>query len=317
MGAGIHVGRVGGLAVALGIGAALVMGQGVASAKPADTSGSQSSETTSSASEGSSTESTTDRESAADEPSEESSDTSDKDASTNDDDTVEDDPPPTKRSNKRWKASQESKTTRAEREAELTDDARDTPRGARSNAVETEAAEAEDAGNGVAEGDESTAAQDVATVTKTVETAVETALSFRDGCRTAEVRGRRFGRPGDRGNFESGQRARHAIRRQWRRADGPGGYPAVWTLAAASRREFLGGVPELDKAAELRPRTGSSPTTSRNDRRDHVRRTLRADTRRIAIPQTPLLAPLPAADTDRRAVVRDSDRRPPRFTRYR
>ena len=237
------------MAVALGIGAALVMGQGVASAKPADTSGSQSSETTSSASEGSSTESTTDRESAADEPSEESSDTSDKDASTNDDDTVEDDPPPTKRSNKRWKASQESKTTRAEREAELTDDARDTPRGARSNAVETEAAEAEDAGNGVAEGDESTAAQDVATVTKTVETAVETAIETAAEPQKSEVDD--LGDPVTVGISSLVSALVSPFAGDGDEPTGPVDSPAVWAFAAAARREFLGVVPSLDKDVEL------------------------------------------------------------------
>lgn len=48
MGAGAYVGRIGGLAVALGIGAAVFVGQGVASAEPSTTSGSESSSTTSS-----------------------------------------------------------------------------------------------------------------------------------------------------------------------------------------------------------------------------------------------------------------------------
>ena len=52
MGPGIYVGRVGALAVALGIGAAVFMGQGVASAKPADTSGSDASKTTTSQTSG-------------------------------------------------------------------------------------------------------------------------------------------------------------------------------------------------------------------------------------------------------------------------
>ena len=43
MGAGAYVGRIGGLAVALGIGAAVFVGQGVASAEPSTTSGSASS----------------------------------------------------------------------------------------------------------------------------------------------------------------------------------------------------------------------------------------------------------------------------------
>ena len=50
MGAGAYVGRIGGLAAALGIGAAVLVGQGVASADTGDTSGSGSSSTTSSAS---------------------------------------------------------------------------------------------------------------------------------------------------------------------------------------------------------------------------------------------------------------------------
>jgi ABC-2 type transport system ATP-binding protein len=48
MGAGAYVGRIGGLAVALGIGAAVFVGQGVASAEPSTTSGSESSTSTSS-----------------------------------------------------------------------------------------------------------------------------------------------------------------------------------------------------------------------------------------------------------------------------
>jgi ABC-2 type transport system ATP-binding protein len=47
MGAGAYVGRIGGLAVALGIGAAVFVGQGTASAEPSTTSGSESSTTTS------------------------------------------------------------------------------------------------------------------------------------------------------------------------------------------------------------------------------------------------------------------------------
>jgi ABC-2 type transport system ATP-binding protein len=43
MGAGVYVGRIGGLAAALGIGAAVFVGQGVASAQPSSTSGSESS----------------------------------------------------------------------------------------------------------------------------------------------------------------------------------------------------------------------------------------------------------------------------------
>lgn len=45
MGSGEYVGRIGGLAVALGIGAAVFVGQGVASAEPASTSGAESSAT--------------------------------------------------------------------------------------------------------------------------------------------------------------------------------------------------------------------------------------------------------------------------------
>ena len=48
MGAGAYVGRIGGLAVALGIGAAVFVGQGVASAQPSTTSGSEPSSTSSS-----------------------------------------------------------------------------------------------------------------------------------------------------------------------------------------------------------------------------------------------------------------------------
>ncbi len=51
MGAGAYVGRIGGLAVALGIGAAVFAGQGLASAQPSTTSGSEPSSSTSSSSE--------------------------------------------------------------------------------------------------------------------------------------------------------------------------------------------------------------------------------------------------------------------------
>ncbi|MDT5331917.1 MAG: type transport system ATP-binding protein [Mycobacterium sp.] len=50
MGAGVYVGRIGALAVALGIGAAVFVGQGVASAEPSATSGSESSSTSTSSS---------------------------------------------------------------------------------------------------------------------------------------------------------------------------------------------------------------------------------------------------------------------------
>ena len=53
MGAGADVGRIGGLAVALGIGAAVVTGHGVASADPAGSSGSESSSTSSSSTDSS------------------------------------------------------------------------------------------------------------------------------------------------------------------------------------------------------------------------------------------------------------------------
>ena len=72
----------------------------------------------------------------------------------------------------------EIEASRAERdETKSTDDTRDTPERARSNAVDTDAAETEDAGNAAAQSDESPAAQDIATVAKTVETAIETAVA--------------------------------------------------------------------------------------------------------------------------------------------
>jgi ABC-2 type transport system ATP-binding protein len=59
MGAGVYVGRIGGLAVALGIGAAVFVGQGVASAEPSITSGAESSSTGATESTSESTETTT------------------------------------------------------------------------------------------------------------------------------------------------------------------------------------------------------------------------------------------------------------------
>ncbi len=81
MGAGIHVGRVGSLAVALGIGAAVITGHGTALANPADTSGTGFSSTDSAAPSDTTDDGQT-------------SDTADSDASTNDD-TAEKDTAPT------------------------------------------------------------------------------------------------------------------------------------------------------------------------------------------------------------------------------
>lgn len=114
MGAGRYVGRIGGLAVALGIGSALLTGPGVAAAEPADTSTAESSASESSTTD--SADSTADSTTATTDDS--TDDTDDTGASSNDDDDEKDTAAEPRRSNKRWKAEQEHEPSAADRETE-------------------------------------------------------------------------------------------------------------------------------------------------------------------------------------------------------
>ena len=124
MGAGKYVGRIGGLAVALGIGSAVFLGQGVAAAEDSSPSDSSTSESTTSTSAGSS---------AADSPSapgdDQADDTAESDASQDDDADEDQEPAAPRRSNKRWKADRtdESTTGEDDRTARVTSAPTDEP----------------------------------------------------------------------------------------------------------------------------------------------------------------------------------------------
>lgn len=98
MGPGGYVGRIGALAVALGIGVAVFTGQGTASASP--TEGSDTESSSESSSPDTATESASDAESAAD--------PADPEASSDDDAAEDDTASQLRRSNKRWQRAQES-----------------------------------------------------------------------------------------------------------------------------------------------------------------------------------------------------------------
>src|SRR6478609_4276545 len=279
MGAGIHVGRVGSLAVVLGIGAAVFTGHGVASAQPADTSGSQSSSTESSSS-GSSTD-TSRKESTGSPASRDAShDTqtsvgTDSEASPNDD-AAEDDTSPASRprANKRWRETKPPKTSAADRAERSTVASRTTNSSAdtsktstsKTSTRKTEESDADDAPTAavavtqavVAEPETTTVAKKqpndaVSVAVSSLVTALVSPFAGRDDEPTA-----------------------------------PADSPAVWTLAAAARREFLGSTPALDKEAD--PSTNGLVTANvatmaamlADDEEPQV----------VAIPQGSLLTPL-------------------------
>ena len=248
MGAGIHIGRVGSLAVALGIGAAIITGHGVASAKPADTSGSQSSSTESSSSTGSSTDTSGDAKSTdtaaisdASDDGQTSEKTTDSEASTNDDADEEDTSPASRpRSNKRWKESKAPRTNVAEH-AERSTEASRTPSAsadaAKTSTTKTEESDAEEASTAAVEPSASTTA--VAVTRAAVVEPETTAVTKKQ--------------PNDAVSVAVSSLVTALVSPFAGKDDEPTApidSPAIWTLAAAARREFLGSVPALDKEAD-------------------------------------------------------------------
>src|SRR6476661_849798 len=250
MGAGIHVGRVGSLAVVLGIGAAVFTGHGVASAQPADTSGSQSSSTESSSS-GSSTD-TSRKESTGSPASRDAShDTqtsvgTDSEASPNDD-AAEDDTSPASRprSNKRWREPKPPKTSAADRAERSTVASRTTNSSAdtsktstsKTSTRKTEESDADDAPTAAVEPSSSTTA---VAVTQAVVAEPETTTVAKK-------------QPNDAVSVAVSSLVTALVSPFAGRDDEPTApvdSPAIWTLAAAARREFLGSTPALDKEAD-------------------------------------------------------------------
>ena len=253
MGAGIHVGRVGSLAVALGIGAAIITGHGVASATPADTSGSQSSSTESSSSTGSTTDTSGDAKSTDTAATSDASDdgqtsekTTDSEASTNDDAAEEDTSPASRpRSNKRWKESKAPKTSVAEHAERSTAESRTPSVSADTNTTsttKTEESDAEEPSTAAVEPSESTTA---VVVTHAVVAEPETTTVTKK-------------QPNDAVNVAVSSLATALVSPFAGKDDEPTApvdSPAIWTLAAAARREFL-------VAADEEPQVVAIPQTS-------------------------------------------------------
>ena len=275
MGAGIHVGRVGSLAVFLGIGAAVITGHGVASAQPADTSGSQSSSTESSSS-GSSTD-TSSKESTGSPASRDASD----DAQT----SVGNDTSPASRprSHKRWRESKPPKTSAADRAERSTEAARTTNSSAdtsktstsKTSTRKTEESDADDAPTAAVEPSSSTTA---VAVTQAVVAEPETTTVAKK-------------QPNDAVSVAVSSLVTALVSPFAGKDDEPTApvdSPAIWTLAAAARREFLGSAPALDKEAD--PSTNGLVTDNvatmaamlADDEEPQV----------VAIPQGALLTPL-------------------------
>ncbi len=233
MGAGIYPGRVGALAVAMGIGAAVAIGQGVASATPADTT--TKSDTSTSTSDGSNTGAdstkTTDTSTTTGSSSETSDATGTSGTDANADTTDENDPPKRKKRTRAAQSSSDASKPNAEpTESTQTDKPRDLS--------------VHDDKKASLANDGEPAATPTAAVTvsaATVERAVSHPAAPADEKPT----------PADPVTVAVSSFVTALVSP----SAGNGGEPAtpdtpaVWTLAAASRREFLGGVPALDKAA--------------------------------------------------------------------
>ena len=200
MGAGAYVGRIGGLAVALGIGAAVFVGHGVASAEPASTSGSESSSTSSGSSTGSSGAAST---SSSEQPAEEKADTS-----TDSSETKSAAAEPTPKRKKKSSASQQStRPTHEAAESTGKDGHRHGSNGALGRDRATKTADEPKA----AEDPAPTASVSVSSVPKTADVIVETPKQQPQ----APVAG------GDNGDIEHGQRGPEPVRGQL--TDGAGG----------------------------------------------------------------------------------------------
>ncbi|MDT5014881.1 MAG: type transport system ATP-binding protein, partial [Mycobacterium sp.] len=276
MGPGIYIGRIGGLAVALGIGAAIVMGQGVASAQPADTSGSESSPSKSGESS-SGTESTksadTSKDTSKDTPSKDAEpSTTEKTADATDatdatgaeaetDETADKDTP---------KRKKRSHTTESGNDAKHDTDSGDTTprvRTVHSEAASVGKADDSSAANTAAKADaEDTKVTTADVVVKKVDSAAE-----RESNDPVTVTISRFVSAlvspfaGDGGQPAA-----------------PVDTPAVWTLAAAARREFLGAAPSLEKDAEATTNSLVADKTAAEETDDEAEPVK-------SIPWTPLL----------------------------
>jgi ABC-2 type transport system ATP-binding protein len=267
MGAGIHVGRVGALAVALGIGAAVATGQGVASATPTDSSGSETTKATPSdtASTTTSTDTTENTDpSTADKPTD--TDAAGPDAGTDKADAA--DPPKRK---KRSRAA-ESSTDVSKPKVDTTESTQtDEPR-ARTLRDDRDDNDTSPVNDESTPPPTAAVAMSTATVERTVsqETASTAEQQKPEDALTVGI-----------SSFISAIVSPFAGNGTDPTA--PVDNPAVWTLAAASRRDFLGSVPALDKAA-AETTNGLAATNAA---------TLAEDTEDpqpvVAIPSTPVL----------------------------
>jgi ABC-2 type transport system ATP-binding protein len=220
MGPGIFVGRVGSLAVALGIGAAVVIGAGAASAQPTDSS--KPADTTKS---DTSTSDTTKSDTSTSDPTK----ATDKPDTSEPDQTDESDTPKRK---KRTRVAQTSAADTAKSSLDAIDPKLDSEPRTRMLQADTKPA--------VVTGEkptDTTKASTTATVEPPVSepTAVEEKQKPEDAVTVTLS------------SFVS------ALVSPFANTGGdptdPISTPAAWTLAAASRREFLGGVSDLDKPA--------------------------------------------------------------------
>lgn len=261
----VGVGRISGLVVALGVGVAVLTGQGVAAAAP-DSSGPSGSDTT--------TESASMTESSSAEPEESPADDADADA--------QESTPLQRlqqRLQKRWDEAQEARSDRlAEQKATSTVGNGRTANSSGDSEDSTEADESVtvDQPDTTTEPEEPAAA-DVPTPTQQdspVDVVVEQEPVVAHVVAHVTV---------EQEPDEPAERATVAVSNLLTAAlnpftgagntpAAPAGTPAVWALAAAVRREFLGAVPDLDQEA--------NPAATR------------AVEKVVAIPVTPVLAPL-------------------------
>lgn len=263
MGPGTYVGRVGALAVALGLGAAVFIGQPTAYAKPADTSGSDTSTPSTSADTKSST-----------------ADGAEKSEASTETDTKTEDAPKRKKKSKSAQSAAD----------DVKHEDQDTAPRTRSVRTEKAPADQEDAKDTGAVADQQPAA-----VAKTPEPAVADVV-----VKTATVQESTTAKKAEPKDpvTVTISRVVSALVSPFAGDGGepaqPADSPAIWTLAAAARREFLGSVPALDKEgaptattlvadATLAAKTAETAETAEADEPPQPVR---------AIPVTSLLAPL-------------------------
>ncbi|MDQ2635766.1 MAG: peptidase S15, partial [Actinomycetota bacterium] len=259
MGAGKYVGRISGLAVALGVGVAVLTGQGVASAEP-DASGS---DTTS--------------ESASTIESSESGEATDVSESPTTDDADDRESTPLQRLQKRWKQAQDAKP--AERQPKSTVGNGRTANSAESSRDETETETDEAETDEPAITDEPITSAEPAPADDDVMPAPEPQVTPSTSTvdviveQVPVIEQTPVPEPHERVTVAVSNLLTAVLNPFAGAGDAPAppaGAPAVWALAAVARREFLGVVPDLEAEAN----------------------TAAAIHKVVAIPVTPLLTPL-------------------------